>query len=285
MRINLDFALMLAIALVSSPGFGTVQSGGGSAQTAPATQVPPLIARPPEQGPAPGGQQRQDHPPQLTPTGLSANGGSIVNGVYSNPSYGFSLKVPPGWPVASVSVPEGSTSMATGNQSFVAQHTQVNRVLLVLTENAPFKKFYQRKYMQILATPILEQPIGPAPEVAYLTYSKKTAQERNMKVEYLGSPEELTLNGHKFAKIRLNDSSSGSAVQYEEEFVAIQNENLLQFYIVSPDEAGLKEMVPYIRSVQFQSPKSASATGKSRKAPAGSAPGTPTSPNAPDQSH
>jgi hypothetical protein len=53
-----------------------------------------------------------------------------------------------------------------------------------------------------------------------------------------------------------------------------EQQNLLQFMLVSPDEAGLKDLEPSIQSVRFKSvsPKTASRTNKSRATGAKPAP-------------
>jgi hypothetical protein len=78
---------------------------------------------------------------------------------------------------------------------------QVNRTLLVMTENAPMRKANQRKSLQILATHLVGQ-ITPTAAHDYLTFSQKNAKEKAMPVEYLGDPEPVTSTGKLFGKSR-----------------------------------------------------------------------------------
>ncbi len=127
---------------------------------------------------------------------------------------------------------------------------QVNRTLLVMTENAPMRRAVERKSLQILATRLMGEQ-NPESAHNYLIYSQKTAKEKGMAVEYLGDPEEVTINGEKLWKIASNETVSG-AQQHVEQYVVARQSILLQFFIVSPTEPGLKELEPVIQSLQFK---------------------------------
>ena len=44
-----------------------------------------------------GNELSAQHVPKSTPATASQDAGSVVNGVYRNPSFGFSCKIPPAW--------------------------------------------------------------------------------------------------------------------------------------------------------------------------------------------
>ncbi len=207
---------------------------------------------------------------KVTPTGLAANGGSIANDLYTNSTYGFSMKVPPGWVVVPSKNPVAPP--ASAKEAAVMQATQTNHVLLVMTENAPMKKSVERKSLQVVATRLLKTT-APDEGEQYLVYSKRTARERNMPVEYQGDPKEVTIKGNKFWMIGLNQTTEG-AVQHVEQYVTTEGPILLQFMLVSPDESGLKEMKPWIQSIEMKpvTEKPASAKPSRRKKPATPAP-------------
>ena len=221
---------------------------------------------PPQRAPlgpndAPGAQGSK-----MTPTGLAANGGSMAHDVYTNSTYGFSLKVPPGWAV----VPPKDAPIASKSvDATLSKAAQLNRTLLIVTENFPMKKSYERKSIQIVATHLLQPPTaGTAQD--YLNYSKKNAKEKGMPVEYLGDPKEVTIGGHKLARINLNESTSG-VVQHIEQYVVTLSGSLIQFMLVSPDEKGLKDLEPSIQSLEFkeaaQKPSAKKTTRKKKPAP------------------
>jgi hypothetical protein len=220
---------------------------GGSmaalAQALPEPQGNPAPA-PRRPGTPPAGEAAS----KMAPTGLAANGGSLANDVYTNSTYGFSMKVPPGWVVVPSKNPVAPS--VNSREAALLQKAQVNHVLLVMTENAPLKKSVQRKSVQIVATRLLKKPV-PNEGQEYLVYSKRTALERKMAVEYLGDPTEVTINGNKFWTIGLNQSMEG-AVQHVEQYVATQGPVLLQFLIVSPDEKGLQDLRPSIQSIEMK---------------------------------
>jgi hypothetical protein len=178
------------------------------------------------------------------PTGLAANGGSIASGVYTNSIYRFSLQVPPGWAVVPSS--EGQNiSSAQGEPGH-----QVNRVLLIMTENAPRKKNPERKSLQIIATRLNEQP-GPTAAEGFITYSERIAKEKGLPVKYKGLPKKLTIHDQPFSKISLTLTTDGQD-QRIEQYVTTRAEVLLQFLLISPTDEGLKELQPVIQSLQFK---------------------------------
>ncbi len=185
---------------------------------------------------------------KLRPTGLEANGGSITAGVYTNSIYGFSLQVPPGWVVAPTT--DSQPIKPANGQSLSTTTRQTNRVLLLLTENAPFKKSYLRRSIQVTATRLIAKPL-PASGEEFLVYSQKTAKERSMPVEYIGDPKEVNIKGRALWEIGFNDKTSG-VLQHANQYVALEKDVLLQFFLVSPDEAGLKDLQPYIQSLHFK---------------------------------
>ena len=212
---------------------------------AQANPAPPLTQGPPMR---PSGQRPAGLPSRMVSTGLSENGGSISNGVYSNSIFGFSLNLPPGWPLAPIGDPvplkreAGEPSAPSGKQTI--------RPILIVTENAPLKKSYERKSVQVLAMHLAVQP-GPKSAEGFLAYSEKTAKEKGMPVEYLGSPEAVTINGRQLWKATLNETTAGG-VQHIEQYVVTEGSTLLQFMLVSPDAAGLKSLEPTIQSLRFK---------------------------------
>jgi hypothetical protein len=240
-------------------------------------QTLPNQAPTPQQPPAPGTAGADKS--KMTPTGLAANGGSIAHDLYTNSTYGFSMKVPPGWVVVPSKNPVAPP--ANARDAALQQATQTNHVLLVMTENAPMKKSVERKSLQVVATRLLKTT-APNEGEQYLIYSKRTAHERNMPVEYQGDPKEVTINDNKFWTIGLNQMTEG-AVQHVEQYVTTQGSILMQFMLVSPDTNGLKDMEPWIQSIQMKplTEKAAPAkpSRKKRPAPTSTKPAPAASPN------
>ncbi len=203
---------------------------------------------------------------KMAPTGLAANGGSIANDVYTNSTYGFTMKLPPGWVV--VPTKDSVAPSKDPKEEALIQAAQTNHTLLITTENAPMKKHTQRKSIQIIATRLLQNP-HPNEGREYLVYSKRTALEKKMSVEYLGDPTEVTIHGSKLWTIGLNQTT-GEDVQHIRQYVATQGSVLLQFMFVSPDEKGLKDLQPSIRSIDLKpaakKPTPAGATKKKKSA-------------------
>jgi hypothetical protein len=219
--------------------------------------------RPGPQTPIVRAEQPGQAPPtsRMVSTGLSENGGSIAHDVYSNSIYDFSLKVPPGWVVVPPS--PGSEVNLQGADPELAKQAQTNRILLLMTENAPMKKAFQRRSIQITATRMLSPQTGSPQD--YLVYSQKTAKEKQMAVDYTNAPEEVTINGQKLWWNKMTMNTAGGP-QVADQYVVMQGPYLLQFFLVSPNEDGLKTLQPSIQSLDIK-PLPAEKTGSPKKAP------------------
>ncbi len=67
----------------------------------------------------------------------------------------------------------------------------------------------------------------------------------------MGDTKQVTINGRALWEIGFNDKTSG-ALQHANQYVGLEKDVLLQFFLVSPDEAGLKDLQPYIQSLRFK---------------------------------
>lgn len=217
--------------------------------------IPPLIRRPEPGAP---GQPTTGPPRKLPPTGLAETGGSIANGVYTNSIYGFTMNIPPGWAV--VPPPETTPVTQDSAKAPIPGTSQTIRMILIVTENAPFKKNYERKSIQISVLQ-LGAPAGPNTARDYVAFAERSAQEKGLNVKYLGSPEAVTINGKPLWKAKSDETINGT-VQHIEQYVATEGRTLLQFMLVSPQVEGLKSMQPSIRSLHFKSDAQKVATKK-----------------------
>lgn len=199
-------------------------------------------------------------PPKMTPTRLAENGGSLVNGVYTNSVYGFSMNTPPGWAVVPPPAPPPALNPA---ERLLQERIQAIRIILILSENAPLKKNYERKTIQVSMVP-LSAPSGPNTAPDYLAYAEKSAKEKGLRVEYLGHPEAVTINGQQLWKIKLNETQN-DAVLHIAQYVIAQERAILQFMLVSPDEEGLESMKPAIQSLRFKQQATKKAPAKKKK--------------------
>ena len=198
--------------------------------------------------PALPGRSGQAPPnPKMVSTGLSESGGAIAQDVYTNSIYDFSLKIPPGWVVVPPKM--GAELKLQAEHPELAQYSENNRMLLLMTENQPLKKPFQRRSLQISATRLVN-PQGQSAE-AYLQFSQKTAKEKEMAVEYLNEPKEVTINGHQlwWNKMKLN---TAGGPQVADQYAVMQGSYMLQFFLVGPDEDGLKSLQPSIQSLDIK---------------------------------
>ena len=213
------------------------------------------VPQSPQGGVLPGGPYPPGDPrSRVLTTGMAANGGSILNGVYSNSIYEFSMQIPPGWAV----LPTPAARIA-GSEGADAQRPEVQKelkqVILIMSENAPLKRSVERKQVQIIAMKLPTTP-GPTAAEGYITYSQRMAKEKGLPVEFKGSPEKKTIHEQPFSMIQLEETTDGTR-QHISQYVTTRGQDLLQFLLISPDEEGLKTLEPLIHSVQFKAAKPA----------------------------
>jgi hypothetical protein len=223
--------------------------------TAQDNTIPPLIRRPEPGSP---GQPTSGPFNKLGATGLAENGGSIAYGVYTNSIYGFSLNVPPGWVV----VPPPQPATPDSGKDSIPGTTQTIKMILIITENAPIKKNYERKSIQISVLQ-LGAPAGPHTARDYIAFAERSAQEKGLNVKFLGTPGPVTINGKQLWKAKMNETINGT-VQHIEQYAATEGRTVLQFMLVSPQAAGLKSLQPSIQSLRFKD----AATNAAAKKPA-----------------
>jgi hypothetical protein len=217
--------------------------------------IPPLIRRPEPERPGPPTTSTFN---KSVATGLAENGGSIANGVYTNSIYGFSLNIPPGWVVAPL--PEPAPVTQDSGKDPIHKTTQTIRMILIVTENAPLKKNYERMSIQISVLQ-LGAPAGPYTARDFVVFAERTGKEKGLKVQYLGNPEAVTINGRQLWKAKLNETINGT-VQHVEQYAATDRRTLLQFMLVSPQAEGLKSLRPTMRSLHFKADAQKVATKK-----------------------
>ncbi len=225
--------------------------------TAQDNTIPPLIRRPEPGSP---GQPTSGPFNKLGATGLAENGGSIASGVYTNSIYGFSLNVPPGWVV--VPPPQPAPVTPDSGKDSIPVTTQTIKMILIITENAPIKKNYERKSIQISVLQ-LGAPAGPHTARDYIAFAERSAQEKGLNVKFLGNPGPVTINGKQLWKAKMNETINGT-VQHIEQYAATEGRTVLQFMLVSPQAAGLKSLQPSIQSLRFKD----AATNAAAKKPA-----------------
>ena len=217
------------------------------------------FAQNPVQTPPAPGQSAPPLPGQKTtvvPTGLSASGGAIANGVYTNSIYGFSLHIPAGWaviPPQAARIPQAGTSQPDAER-------QRMQVVLIMTENAPLKKSVARKGLQIVSMQ-LAAPADLSAAEGYIAYSERMAKEKGMQIDYKSSPEKVTINNQEFVKVSLEETTD-ETVQHIEQYVTTRGRALLQFFLISPDASGLQGLEPVMQSVQFKGPPEKKAVSK-----------------------
>lgn len=122
---------------------------------------------------------------------------------------------------------------------------------LVVIENNPGKEGFDRRGFELIASD-LSRESGTLSGEFYLKVIAQVARDKKLPVEYLGTPEKVTINGKVLWKAKLKETSGGH-VQYVRQYVAILKKCAVQYMLIGPDDASLEELEPVIQSLHFSS--------------------------------
>jgi len=186
--------------------------------------------------------------------------GLVSGNIYTNPFFGFSVEIPQGWKVKSNAafrtLQEKAKQQAEKSDPEVAQMAQGDEVdspLLLMGESEVWNEGPHRRLVQILSTDISKRPGQPSAE-GFLQFLAKAYKKRAWPVEYtreyIGTPEPVVLGGRELWKVYFTQTSS--VVWHGAHFAMIEKGHVLQFILMSPDEAGLRALEPIMRTLHFR---------------------------------
>ena len=190
---------------------------------------------------------------------VRADGSTITGTHYWNPYFGFSIELPRGWVIPAQqevdTMQEKNIKNLVKEDPVLQEEAARSRITstppLVVIENNAGKEGFDRRGFELIASDISAEQ-GPLTPEAYLKAVAQFAKEKKLPVEYSGTPEKVTVNGTILWKTKLKETTNGH-VQYVRQYVAIIKKCAVQYLLVGPDDAGLEELEPVIRSLHFSS--------------------------------
>jgi TonB family protein len=195
--------------------------------------------------------------PSNAAAGLRPDEGSISGNVYTNKFFGFSFEFPRGWTVAGADVARGfaklgGTLLANGDpilQDAARASGRISYPLLLVIEGVTRKQELSARTILIIASDIRSQPNLKSGE-DFLKLSATMHEELRLPMEVVGMPHELPLGGRKFWMAGLTLRTT-NGIQHAAQAVTIERGYVLQFLLLSPDTAGLGEMMKTLQSLRF----------------------------------
>src|SRR5437660_2487065 len=183
--------------------------------------------------------------------------GSISANLYTNKFFGFSFEFPQGWTVvkadaASAIAKLGGTLLAHGDpvlQDVTQASERISYPLLVVIEGMANKQALSMRMIQIIAADMRAQPDLKSGK-DFLQFSATMYKQLGLPMEIVGTPEELPLGGRKLWKADLTVRMS-NGVLHAAQIATVEKGYVLQFLLLSPDTAGLDEIVKTMQSLRF----------------------------------
>ena len=205
----------------------------------------------------PGSQNKAPNGEESPAKVARADGSTITGNRYWNPYFGFSIELPKGWTIAPQQQVETMQEKNLKNlakddpelQEEAARSRVTSTPPLVVIENNASKEGFDRRGFELIASDISGES-GPLTGEAYFKAVAQFARDKKLPVEYLGTPEKVTINGKVLWKAKLKEIINGH-VQYVRQYVAILKKCAVQYMLIGPDDAGLDELEPIIQSLRF----------------------------------
>jgi hypothetical protein len=206
--------------------------------------------------------QQQGHPTSRTEPApadkIVRSDGSIIAGdFYTNRYFGFSIELPKGWTIAPEKQVEAQQKATEDKlaetdpklKEDVMRSRMLSGPTLVVVENTSGKEGFNRRGVEILASDVSGEQ-EPLSGEAFFKAAAEVMRDRKLPVEYLGSAEKIMIAGETLWKARLKETTNGH-VQFVREYLAFRKKCAVQFLLIGPDDAGLEELEPVIRSLHF----------------------------------
>ena len=189
-------------------------------------------------------------------TPLRPNSGSISANVYTNPYFGFSIAIPEGWKVVQTGVTRAQLEQRLGHvdsgpRSPMPQTS--NMPLLTVTANAAEGLGSLQKRFGVVADDLSNQK-GMNNTTTVMRWMMMSTQIGSPSLKYLGKPQKVTMGGQEMWKLSWTEPVRGID-QYAVQYLMVEKKHALQFILVSPNEAGLTDVEPIMRSLKFFPPE------------------------------
>ncbi len=192
------------------------------------------------------------------PAGPQPDDCFFSDNLYTNTFFGFSYEFPKGWIVLKAGTGEavarlGTSMLANGDPTMpdIAEAAARNAYpLLFLTKQTTkdISTNVSSINIQALDYRVFEPDLKSGEE--YLKSIATILTNRGLAISVVGPPEQFTIGGRTFWKLKLNPTIKG-ATSHAVEAVTIEKDYLLLFVFSSPDASKLDELVHTIQSIRF----------------------------------
>ncbi len=196
--------------------------------------------------------------PTSKPAGPQPDDCFFSDNIYTNTFFGFSYEFPKGWIVLKAGIGEaanrlGLSMLANGDPTMpdIAEAGARNSYQLLFVTKQTTKDISTNVssiHIQAMDKRVLAPDLKSDEE--FLKSIAKILTNRGLAISVVGPPEQFTIGGRTFWKLRLNPTIKG-ATSHVIEAVRIEKDYLLVFVFSSPDVSKLDDLARTMQSLRF----------------------------------
>jgi hypothetical protein len=198
------------------------------------------LASPRQQTVSPGSASSAQHAPKATPAAASRDAGSVVNGVYRNPSFGFTCKIPPAWVLRTdeMNAPDGEATTHTAKSP--ADPAQAGRVLLAAFSRPPEARGEDVNSSILIAAESVAAYPGLKDAAQYFGPVTEVAKAQGFEID--GEPYEFAVGAKTVARADF-DKNVGTRVMRQSTLVILVRGSAASFTFIGGTEDEVEELI------------------------------------------
>ena len=190
------------------------------------------------QQPGPSGSSSSaQHAKKATPASASRDAGSIANGVYRNPSYGFACKIPPAWVLRTdeMNAPDDETSAKSPGATAHAGH-----VLLAAFSRPPQARGEDVNSSILIAAESVESYPGLKDAAQYFGPLSEVAKAQGFEID--GEPYEFAIGAKTVVRADF-EKNVGTRAMWQSTLVILARGSAVSFTFIGGTEDKVEELI------------------------------------------
>ncbi len=200
-----------------------------------------------------GGASSAQHVQKATSAAPSHDAGSVVNGVYRNPSFGVTCKIPPAWVLRTdeLNVPDGEATTHTAKSP--ADPAQAGRVLLATFSRPPEARGEDVNSSILIATESVAAYPGLKDAAQYFGPVSEVAKAQGFEID--GEPYKFAVGTKTVVRADF-EKNVGTRVMRQSTLVILARGYAVSFTFISGTEDEVEELIGGLSFTAAQKPQS-----------------------------
>jgi hypothetical protein len=218
----------------------------------PAAQAQPSV----QQSTPSGSASSAQHVQKATPAAPSGDTGSVVNGVYRNPSFGFTCKIPPAWVLRTheMNAPDDEpTTTHTAKSATNTDTAHAGRVLLAAFSRPPEARGEDVNSSILIAAESVAAYPGLKDAAQYFGPVSEVAKDQGFEID--GEPYKFAVGTKTVVRADF-EKNVGTRVMRQSTLVILARGYAVSFTFISGTEDEVEELIGGLSFTAAQKPQS-----------------------------